>query len=421
MTRSGLVALLHRPTPIAMRNSHSTLLPHLRRIATVVLIAGLSACATRLPQSVQLNYSPEELVPARAPFYTRGDVSQLPPIDPLALDADMRAFLEDIQARSGSPRVVLNNILKGLLSEDSVIEYDNFKTYTAQETFHARKGNCLAFTNLFVALAREAGLDVTFQEVDIPHNWERRGETWVYNRHISAFVDLNMEGEFFIDFNLNPSEVELYDAKRISDRAALSQYHNNMGVYWIMGERYDLAYLHLQEAIALADSEPWFWTNLGVLYSRVRDDKRAEAAWLRAVELGNDHSAESNLARYYRRTGEEELAEIFQERVQRFRLKNPYYRYELAETAYYSGDYDKAIAELKAAIRISDNDEQFHRLLGLAYVQAGAGSKASEAFADAELAAETKTAQRVYSEKQKILRQGIATRQVSDSDDIPPE
>jgi Flp pilus assembly protein TadD len=370
---------------------------------------------------VEVEYTPEELVPERAPFYTRGDVNELPPVDPLALDDDMHAFLDDIQARSGSPRVVLNNILRGLLGEGTVIEYDNFKTYTAQETFHARQGNCLAFTNLFVALAREAGLDVVYQEVDIPHNWERRGETWVYNRHISAFVDLDMEGEFFIDFNLNPTQVELYDARRISDRAALSQYHNNMGVYWIMGERYDLAYLHLQEAIRLANNESWFWTNLGVLYSRVHDDKRAEAAWLHAVDLANDHTAESNLARYYRRIGELELAEIFQERVQRFRLKNPYYRYELAETAYYSGDYETAIRELKAAIRIRENDEHFHRLLGLAYVRTGAGDKASASFAAAEEVTKNKVARQVYSEKQKILRQGIATRQVPEPETVPPE
>ncbi|MEE4190672.1 MAG: tetratricopeptide repeat protein [Halieaceae bacterium] len=392
-----------------------------RPLAALALAALLGACAGGIPSTVQVEYTPEELVPERAPFYTRGDVNQLPPVDPLALDDDMHAFLDDIQARSGSPRVVLNNILRGLLGEGTVIEYDNFKTYTAQETFHARQGNCLAFTNLFVALAREAGLDVVYQEVDIPHNWERRGETWVYNRHISAFVDLDMEGEFFIDFNLNPTQVELYDARRISDRAALSQYHNNMGVYWIMGERYDLAYLHLQEAIRLANNESWFWTNLGVLYSRVHDDKRAEAAWLHAVDLANDHTAESNLARYYRRIGELELAEIFQERVQRFRLKNPYYRYELAETAYYSGDYETAIRELKAAIRIRENDEHFHRLLGLAYVRTGAGDKASASFAAAEEVTKNKVARQVYSEKQKILRQGIATRQVPEPETVPPE
>ncbi len=377
-------------------------------IALLQIIA-LSACVGNLPQSAQAQYTPEELIPQRSPFYTRGDVNHLPAVDPLALDEDMRAFLDDVQARSGSQRVVLNNILRGLLDDDSVIEYDNFKTYTAQEAFHARKGNCLAFTNLFVALAREAGLDVEYQEVDIPHNWERRGETWVYNRHISAYVNLGIEGKFYIDFNLNPSEVEFYEAKRITDKAALAQYHNNMGVYWIMGDRYDLAYLHLREAITLTSGEPWFWTNLGVLYSRVNDDRRAEAAWLYAVELGNDHSAESNLARYYQRKGQDELADEFQQRVERFRLRNPFYRYELAETAYYRGDYDTAISELKTAIRIRNNEEQFHRLLGLAYVKTGASDKASTAFANAELVSGSTDARRIYGEKQKILRESVVT------------
>ena len=381
------------------------------RLAVLCALLCIAACASRLPENVEIPYAPGELLPERAPFHKPGDIVNLPQTDPLALDADMEAFLEDVKARSGSPRVLLNNILRGLLQDDTVIEYDSFKTYTAQEAFHARKGNCLAFTNLFVALARAGGLDVEFQEVEIPHNWERQDETWVYNRHISAYVDLDIEGAYYIDFNLNPSDVEIYDTRRISDRAALAQYHNNMGVYWILSERYDLAFLHLRRAIRLSGSETWFWTNLGVLYSRVNDERRAEAAWLHALELGSDHSAESNLARYYRRIGNDELADLFQERVRRFRLKNPYYRYELAESAYYAGDYETSISELKAALRITRSEEGFYRLLGLNYVKTGQKEKAREAFANAETLAGSNAAQRIYSEKQKILRENQVTRQ----------
>jgi Flp pilus assembly protein TadD len=377
--------------------------------ARAVLLLGLAACSGHLPESVSIEYSPEELLPERAPFYSPGDVDQLSPVSPLALDADMEAFLADIKQRSGSKRALLNNILRGLLGDGTVIQYDNFKTYTAQEAFHAREGNCLAFTNLFVALARAGGLKVYYQEVDIPHNWERQGETWVYNRHISAYVDLDIQGDYYVDFNLNPSEVEFYEVDRISDAEALAQYHNNMGVYWMLAERFDVAYLHFREAISLSGNEAWFWTNLGVLYHRVHDDKRAEAAWLRAVDIGNDHSAESNLARYYRRVGNDEMADLFQDRVRRYRLKNPFYRYELAEAAYYRGDYETSIDQLKAAIRIRNTEEQFHRLLGLNYVKTGQGEKAQKSFANAAAVAESNAAKRVYNEKQKILREGHIT------------
>lgn len=376
---------------------------------TAVLCLVLAACAGHLPESVDIQYAPEQLVPETAPFARPGDVRRLPPVDPLALDADMEAFLADVKSRSGSRRALLNNILRGLLGDGTVIQYDNFKTYTAQEAFHTREGNCLAFTNLFVALARAAGLKVYYQEVDIPHNWERQGETWVYNRHISAFVNLDNEGEFYVDFNLNPSQVEFYETDRISDAEALAQYHNNMGVYWILAERFDLAYLHLREAILLSSKESWFWTNLGVLYSRVDDDRRAESAWLHAVDIGNDHSAESNLARYYNRIGNAELADLFQQRVQRFRSQNPFYRYELAESAYYAGDYETSIDQLNAAIRTRKTEEAFYRLLGLNYVKLGDREKARKAFALAEDVAKDSAARRVYNEKQKILRENHVT------------
>ena len=48
--------------------------------------------------------------------------------------------------------------------------YDEI-TRTASETFRARRGNCLSFSNMFVAMARDVGLDVQFQEVEIPPDW----------------------------------------------------------------------------------------------------------------------------------------------------------------------------------------------------------------------------------------------------------
>ena len=83
-----------------------------------VLLASLLlvGCAGYLPEDVSIDYTPEQLVPEKAPFYSPGDVEELSTVDPLALDADMEAFLADVQQRSGSDRALLNNILRGLLT-----------------------------------------------------------------------------------------------------------------------------------------------------------------------------------------------------------------------------------------------------------------------------------------------------------------
>ena len=371
-------------------------------LAPVILLLFLSACATRLPESVEVRYTPDELLHAEEIFIGEGDVDHLEPVNLLELDDEMRAFLHEVVDGTSTRKLAMKRLLQGLLESGPRIQYDNLKTYTAREAFHAGEGNCLSFTTLFVAMAREAGLKVQFQEVKVPHNWERNGETWMYNRHVNAYVNIDIEGEYIIDFNTTP--VEFNSTRRtISDREALSQYYNNMGVYWMLRDQFDLAYLNLREAITLVDHEAYFWTNLGVLYSRAGHPRHAESAWLQALAMERDLTAANNLARYYRRTGNEELAVHFQEMVKDYRLRNPYYLYEVAERAYYRGDYEESIETLKDAIRRRDNEEQFYRLLGLNYLKTGETERAKDAIAQAATYAGSEKAGLVYSQKLRLL------------------
>ncbi len=372
-------------------------------LVSFLLPMWLCSCASRLPDDLEIHHSPGQLVLETAPFARPGDVRGLAPVELLALDDDMRAFLAEIVDRSVTKKAILVNLLDSMLNSGPyVLHYDNLKTYTARETFHAREGNCLSFTNLFVALAREAGLKVHFQEMRVPHNWERQGGTWMYNRHINALVDLSELGQYLVDFNSTPVRSD-FQQHRISDRSALSQYHNNMGVYWLLAERYDLSYLNLQEAISLAPEEAYFWTNLGVLYHRVGDASRAESAWLHALQLDSELSAASNLARYYRGVGNTGYAAYFQEEVRSFRDRNPYYLYEVAQTAYYAGDYEESISTLKRAMRIRDNEEQFYRLLGLNYVKTGNVNEARRAIAKASEFAVSDASRQTYNQKLRLL------------------
>ncbi|MEM6583051.1 MAG: transglutaminase domain-containing protein [Pseudomonadota bacterium] len=374
-----------------------------RATMPILLILGLYGCATRLPEDIALQHSPQQLVLASEQFVVAEDLSIPSPEEVLALDDEMRAFLADIVEGSVTDKAIMVNLLDRLLiSGPYVLRYDNLKTYTARETFHAGEGNCLSFTNLFVALARSAGLKVYFQEIKVPHNWEQQGETWMYNRHINARVDLEEHGEFVVDFNFTPMRDEFHQ-RRISDEAALSQFYNNMGVHWMMAERYDLSYLNLREAISMSSRRAYFWTNLGVLYSRVGDDSRAESAWLHALSVKNEPSAASNLARYYKRVGNEKHAAYFQEEVRRFRHRNPYYLYKTAESAYHAGDYRESISSLEQAVRIRDNEEQFYRLLGLNYIEIGDVDQAREAMEKASQYAVSDTSRRSYNRKLELL------------------
>jgi Flp pilus assembly protein TadD len=281
------------------------------------------------------------------------------------------------------------------------LEYDE-TTRTAAETFAARAGNCLSFTFMFVVLARGAGLDASFQEVDIPPEWTFTGYTSILNRHINIYVDLRVGviPAKIVDFNIADFRAD-YDMDIISDQRALAHFFNNLGAQYMQQGDTTAAFYSFQRAIA--ENDAGFapaWDSLGTLYARSGLDYHAEAAFLQALAIDkSDLTAMNNLTVLYDRRGEPELAERHRKKVITHRNRNPYYRFQLARMAYHNEDYDRAIDHLKYAVRRHKNDDRFYALLGLVYFDMGDEEKSRHWMARAEKYAQRESMKRIYSGK----------------------
>jgi Flp pilus assembly protein TadD len=372
-----------------------------RIFAGLCLITGLAACAAQPPIERTIQLSQEDLL-GGAVF---GDVAddRIAAIDTLAVNDDMRAFLSHYVPPDASDHHKVQLILRAILDNGLQLHYNNFKTYTAQEAFYQREGNCLSFTNLFVALAREAGVRTYFQEVDIPPAWEAQGETFLFNLHINAVADLPGD-EQVIDFDMALFDLG-YGHRRIRDEAALSQYHNNMGVYWLGLKQYPTALLHFREALELQPRSGVAWTNLGTLYRRSGFDEYAEASYLQAIDQSNTPAALSNLSRLYHELGEEELSEYYAGKVQLFRRRNPYYLFSLAEEAYADSEFSEAEVLLRNAIKKRPDEEEFHRLQGLTLLQLGEPDEAQKSFSKAAALVNDPESTKLYAHKLQLLSQ----------------
>ncbi|MBN7799014.1 tetratricopeptide repeat protein [Parahaliea mediterranea] len=369
-----------------------------RALLVLLLTPLLFACATHPPVERSIGVSEAQLLDgARLGV---GPDQHVESVSLIAVNDDMRAFLrEHVPDDAGDLRKV-ELILGAILQDGLQLSYNNFKTYTAQEAFYSREGNCMSFTSLFVALAREAGVDVVFQEVEVPPTWSERGESWLYNLHINAVVDIP-GGQQVVDFSLENYSSE-YRRQPLGDAEALARYHSNMGVHWMSEGDPRQAFLHLKRSLELSDQRGFVWSNLGTLYRRGGDLEAAEAAYLKAVALDNEPSANSNLARLYRQLGQAELAAYYKNRVQMFRRKNPYYLFHLAEEAYARADYDEAATLLRTAIRRDGKEHQFHRLLGLVYTREGDLGAARRSFERAVALAEGREKEN-YNHKLELL------------------
>jgi tetratricopeptide (TPR) repeat protein len=312
----------------------------------------------------------------------------------LALDEEMQLYVESKvgglpHARSRLRQLVAGMIDDGLLS----LDYDLNQTQTAAETFHRRQGNCLSFSNLFVAMAREADLDVTFQMVDIPPSFSVDGDLVLLNNHINILVkgirsDINFNQDYVIDFN-RAEYIGNYDSRKVPDDYAIALYFSNLAVESLSAGDTREAFRYLKKAIITYPQIPALWVNLGVLYSRVSEPESAVTAYFQALSIsGNNKSALVNLAGTLELLERYEESEYYLKQAAYYRDHNPYYHYALGQAAYKDSRYESALKHLDDAIKLKRDEHQFYYLKGLTYQKLELPDLALKNFREAKNAAE---------------------------------
>ena len=174
------------------------------KLMGIVLVATtlMVGCAMAPPTPAAQAITRDMLLAAR-PLVGEGVTTSLPDTDVLALDPQMLVFLDRFVDAKQFDYTKLRQLLYAIMDEGSFgLEYDNH-TRTAAETFQMQRGNCLSFTNMFVAMARQVGIDARYQEVDIPPDWTVQGGAFVLNRHVNVLVELGYPGKRVVDFNID--------------------------------------------------------------------------------------------------------------------------------------------------------------------------------------------------------------------------
>jgi len=374
-------------------------------ILAVFAAALVSSCAGVTENQTEVDEQPvtAEMVLNSSPLakgIMNEDVKQ---VDLLALSPEMTAFLDEHVDRNGKQTEKLAQLVYAIIGEDRFVLAFDDSTRTAQSTFQDRRGNCISFTNMFVAMARDLELDASYQEVTIPPDWSMTGQTFLFSQHVNALVGMKNALSRVVDFNtFNIGVPE--DSREISDQRARAHYFNNIGVEHMLAGETRLAYANFRESLQEDQTFSSSWVNLGVLHRREAYPGYAEAAYLEALEYDKSSlMAMSNLANLYTEQGRIELAEHYLSKVKSHRMSNPFYRYELANAAIAEGDYKTAIRNLKYAIRKRKDQDQFYFLLSLSYLMSGEKETAQRWMEKAEEVALQSTSKKKYHHKLDLL------------------
>ena len=289
----------------------------------------------------------------------------------LTLNDEMKLFLQENVQTYHSSRHRLNALVFSVFGEDGLgFTYGNQRTKTPIETFSSRTGNCMSFTTMFVAMAREVGLHAYFQEVEDFPTWDRRGELVINNKHMNVIV--MVEGRYVeVDFLPFQDKRRRY-TRRINDTKALAHFFNNRGAEAFAIDERDLAREYFEAAIATNPNFARAWSNLGVYWRHEGNLDKAEECYLTAIDHNRyEYTAISNLAYLYDRANRPDLAEKYATKAERHRNRNPYFHYDVGDTAYANGDLQKALASFKKAVHLRPKESEFYHALARVYHDLG--------------------------------------------------
>jgi len=286
-----------------------------------------------------------------------------PEVNLLTLSDEFKALLDHEISQRSSSRQKIDTLRELMFGPDKLnIQYSANATLTAAETLSNRAGNCLSLTSLYIAAARHLGIDAEYHVVSVRPTWNFESMTMIRYEHIVATGRIGGE-EYVMDF-LPEYVLDENDSYTVTDDLAMSLYHANRGAELLIKLDYDQAYAHMRRALRLNLNSSDIWNNMGALLSRNGIDKHAEFAYRKALSLDREnYSALNNLASLYRRLGQESKSDDYLAKVSRYRIRNPYYHYFLAQFAFDKQMFAESRALLIRAIKMKRDEPDFYAAL----------------------------------------------------------
>lgn len=351
----------------------------------LLVLALLTGCA-----------SPRPVAPA-PPSTLLADAAFAPPSQPIGsaglftLSPAMRAYLKSPAfgahlRDSGMERGLLNALYS---HSDLQLEYDASKTGTAAETYAARSGNCLALVIMTAAFAKELGMTVRYQSVDVEQSWSRSGGLYVGSGHVNvvlghrarAFYDASAGQELVVDF-LAPKDAGRLRTRKLEEQDIVALYMNNRAVETLEENHLDDAYWWARGAIASEPANAAPYNTLGVIYQKHGDLALAEQAYRAALAREPDNVAVmQNLGPILASTGRGAEAQALAERVARLQPAPPFHYFNQGMLAMQHGDYRAARDLFAREVERAPYDDEFHFWLAQALLRLG-----DAAHADRQLA-----------------------------------
>lgn len=311
------------------------------------LAAALTGCASLAP-------APGRAVSAeqwRAGVVRRAAAPAEVP-NPMALTPAMAAAAREL-AGIGDDAEKLARLRGALLDGHAfTFEYERGSTFSAADAFENRRGNCVSFTNLFIALGRSLGIPLQAALVSARGTSERAGDLIVtYNHMVAVYVLTGSRSAKVYDFYRTGEDLG-GQLTLLDDWAVAAIRASNDGIAHLNRGEGAESVRDLEIAVRLGPELGSLHANLGLARWRAGDIPGAFAAVRRGLEIEPRSPALlQNLAALYVAEGKVAEARAAMEALD-VRRASPFALIVRGDLELRGGDPKRAIRTYRDAARL---------------------------------------------------------------------
>lgn len=354
------------------------------------------------------------------------DTRFAPPSEPVgatdlfALNAEMRAYLHSSaftnKLRTRGSR---QGLVEALYSKsDLKLEYESRITRTASQTYAARSGNCLSLVIMTAAFAKELGMPIRFQSVDVDSNWSRAEGLYLSSSHINISLGIP-PGEakrgydparvLVVDF-IPREQAARFRTRELEEEDVTSLYLNNRAAEALVQGRSDDAYWWARAAVQARPASGTALNTLGVIYARHGEPAMAERVYQAVLAREPENLVVlRNLQPVLVALNRPLEAQALARRIAAVDPTPPFHYFDLGMVALKAGEFDDAVAHFAREVKRAPFNDEFRFWLGVAHLRLGHLSDARANIALAVDHSTRKDMREVYSAKLAFLRKMAAT------------
>jgi Flp pilus assembly protein TadD len=291
--------------------------------------------------------------------------------DLFAVDSEMQSFLEhDVSRRVATEGHVMALVNALYDKEHKKFSYDSAQTRNATGVFHHRSGNCLSYTIMTAAFAKQLNLPVQFHAVNFGDVWDRNDNIDYRIGHVNLTVGTqnasSNDRATLIDFGpFDQVRAEVSDD--IGEDIIVAMYMNNRAAEALAKNNLDDAYWWARSAVMTAPAFVGAYNTLGVVYSRHHNLADAERVLRRALQREPDNVlALANQIQTLANLGRKEESNQLQRHLTQIQPNPPYFFFNRGMAAMKIQDYKTAKSEFTKEVSRASYNHQFHFWLALA-------------------------------------------------------